>query len=293
VTPSPHAARSHNRKQRRKLEALLRRFGQAVPIIVDPDHVIIDGHAVHAGLIDLGYDEIAAVVVHNRDPAEIRALRLALNRLPQDAGWEDTVLRNELLTLLDLGFEMELTGFDAVEIDMALTIDEPGSGVVEAEPLGDLAASTDPVVRPGDIYRLGRHLIGCGDARDGTLIRLLAADRAIRVVFTDPPYNVRINGFVSGLGKTHHDEFAMASGEMTKEAFTAFLAGFIEALVPRLADGAILFVSHRLASHRRTAASRRTPGTRAEEPLRLGEVECGNGLILSFAARVSVRLQIR
>jgi DNA modification methylase len=242
VTPSPHAARSHNRKQRRKLEALLRRFGQAVPIIVDPDHVIIDGHAVHAGLIDLGYDEIAAVVVHNRDPAEIRALRLALNRLPQDAGWEDTVLRNELLTLLDLGFEMELTGFDAVEIDMALTIDEPGSGVVEAEPLGDLAASTDPVVRPGDIYRLGRHLIGCGDARDGTLIRLLAADRAIRVVFTDPPYNVRINGFVSGLGKTHHDEFAMASGEMTKEAFTAFLAGFIEALVPRLADGAILFV---------------------------------------------------
>jgi DNA modification methylase len=242
VKPSPHRVRVHNRKQRRKLEALLRRFGQAVPILVDPDHVIIDGHAVHAGLIDLGYDEIAVVVVHNRDPLEIRALRLALNRLPEDAGWDDALLRDELLALLDLGFELEFSGFDAVEIDMALAIDEPGAGVVEAEPAEDLVPSPNPAVTPGDVYRLGRHVIACGDARDEVLIRRLAAERAVQVVFTDPPYNVPINRFVSGLGKTRHAEFVMASGEMTKEAFTAFLAGFIEALVPVLANGAILFV---------------------------------------------------
>lgn len=185
---------------------------------------------MHAALIELGYDEIAAVVVRNRDPDEIRALRLALNRVPQDAGWEDAVLRDELRALLDLGFEMELTGFDAVEIDMALSIDEPGVGAIEAEASEDLTPPANPTVMPGDIYRLGRHTIACGDARDADLIRLLAGSRSVQVVFTDPPYNLKVDGFVSGLGKTHHADFAMASGEMSKVEFTAFLAGFLEAL---------------------------------------------------------------
>ena len=242
VKPAPNHARTHNRKQRRKLAALLRKFGQVTPILVDAENVIIDGHAVHAGLIELGYDEIAAVVVYNRDPNEIRALRLALNRVPQGAGWNDAVLGDELRALLDLGFEMELTGFDAVEIDMALSIDEPGAGAIEAESAEDLAPPSQPVVMAGDIYRLGRHTIACGDARDAHLIRVLAGTRRVRLVFTDPPYNVKVDGFVSGLGKTHHADFAMASGEMTKVEFATFLGRFVEALVPVLADGAILFV---------------------------------------------------
>src|SRR5580700_8559105 len=114
VKPYARSARIHSPKQRRKLSALLRKFGQVAPIIVDDDHVIVDGHAIYAGLVELGFDEIAAVVVRNRDPAEIRALRLALNRLPRDTRWDRGVLRDELQDLLDLGFEMELTGFDAV-----------------------------------------------------------------------------------------------------------------------------------------------------------------------------------
>ena len=169
VKPAPHHARTHNRVQRRKLATLLRRFGQVTPIFVDAENTIVDGHAVHAALVELGYDEIAAVVVRNRDPNEIRALRLALNRVPQDAGWDETVLRDELRALLDLGFEMELTGFDAVEIDMALSIDEPGVGAIEAEASEDLTPPANPTVMPGDIYRLGRHTIACGDARDADL----------------------------------------------------------------------------------------------------------------------------
>jgi len=242
VKPAPNHARTHNREQRRKLAALLRKFGQVTPILVDAENAIVDGHAVHAALIELGYDEIAAVIVRNRDPNEIRALRLALNRVPQDASWDEAVLRDELRTLLDLGFEMELTGFDAVEIDMALSFDEPGTSVVEAEASEDLAPPTNPIVMPGDIYRLGRHAIACGNAHDAELIRWLAGSRLVRVVFTDPPHNSKVDGFVSGLGKTHHADVAMASGKMTKAEFTAFLAGFIAALVPALADGAILFL---------------------------------------------------
>jgi DNA modification methylase len=242
VKPYENHARVHNSKQRRKLVSLLRKFGQVAPIIVDAANVIVDGHAVHVGLQELGCDEIAVVVARNRDPSEIRALRLALNRLPQEAGWDDCALRSEFRELLSLGFDMELTGFDAVEIDMALSIDEPGAGAVEAEPAEDLEPIASPRVKRGDVYILGRHAIACGDARDADLISRLTSGRKASVVFTDPPYNVKIDGFVSGLGNTRHSEFAMASGEMTKDAFTAFLAEFIAALIPALHDGAILFV---------------------------------------------------
>jgi DNA modification methylase len=137
---------------------------------------------------------------------------------------------------------MDLTGFDAIEIDMALAIDEPGIGAVEAEPAKDLAPFVAPMVKRGDVYILGRHSIACGDARDASLVSRLANGRKASVVFTDPPYNVKIVGFVSGLGNTRHGEFAMASGEMSKEAFRDFLSAFLAALTPALHDGAILFV---------------------------------------------------
>ena len=242
VKPYENHARVHNSKQRRKLVSLLRKFGQVTPIIVDAANVIVDGHAVHVGLQELGYDEIAVVVARNRDPSEIRALRLALNRLPQEAGWDDGALRSEFRELLSLGFDIELTGFDAVEIDVALSIDEPGAGAVETEPAEDLEPIASPRVKRGDVYILGRHAIACGDARDADLISRLTSGRKASVIFTDPPYNVKIDGFVSGLGNTRHGEFAMASGEMTKDDFTAFLAEFIAALIPALHDGAILFV---------------------------------------------------
>jgi DNA modification methylase len=242
VKPFAGHARVHNNKQRRKLVALLRKFGQVTPIIVDADNVIVDGHAVHICLQELGYDEIAVVVAKNHDPVEIRALRLALNRLPQESGWDDGALRAEFRELLDLGFEMDLTGFDAVEIDMALSFEEPSVGAVEAEAAKDLTPSVAPMVKRGDVFMLGRHAIACGDARDAALIDRLANGRKASVVFTDPPYNVKIDGFVSGLGNTRHGEFAMASGEMSKDAFTAFLSEFLVALTPALHDGAILFI---------------------------------------------------
>jgi DNA modification methylase len=242
VKPYAGHARVHNNKQRRKLVALLQKFGQVTPIIVDADNVIVDGHAVHISLQELGYDEVAVVVAKSHDAAEIRALRLALNRLSEESGWDSGALRAEFRELLNLGFEMDLTGFDAVEIDMALAIDEPGVGAVEAEAAEDVAPIATPAVTRGDVYLLGRHAIACGDARDADLVNRLANGRKVSVVFTDPPYNVKIDGFVSGLGNTRHGEFAMASGEMSKEAFTAFLSEFLAALTPALHDGAILFI---------------------------------------------------
>jgi ParB-like chromosome segregation protein Spo0J len=93
LTPYDKSARIHNRRQRRKLRALLKRFGQVLPIVIDDNGVIVDGHAVWEELINLGYTELQVVVAANRTSAEIRTLRLALNRVAADAAWDNDKLR--------------------------------------------------------------------------------------------------------------------------------------------------------------------------------------------------------
>jgi len=205
VMPSAHSARQHSASQRRKLKNLLQKFGQVAPIIIDVNNEIVDGHAVYETLRDLGHDEIAVVTVENRTEAEIRALRLALNRVAQDTVWDDAKLRDEFAYLINVGFDLDLSGFETVEIDMALSIDAPTANTVEEEALDDLVPAAGPsAAKLGDVFCLGDHKVGCGDARDATFIRSLVASKTVACLFSDPPYNVPIDGFVSGLGKTRH-----------------------------------------------------------------------------------------
>lgn len=244
IKPSPHAARQHSAAQRRKLKNILRQFGQVVPLPLDAvTGTLIDGHAVFDALVELGHDEIAVVQLHNRSEAELRALRLALNRVAQDAVWDDAKLRDEFEYLISVGFDLDLSGFDGLEIDMVLQIDAPTANTVEEEALDDLAPAAGPsAAKPGDVFRLGNHLIGCGDARDAAFIRDLVGTNTVGCLFSDPPYNVKIDGFVSGLGKTRHREFSMGVGEMSREEFVAFLSAMVAAIKPVLVDGAILYL---------------------------------------------------
>jgi DNA modification methylase len=177
-------------------------------------------------------------VVANRDPAEIKAIRLALNRLPQDAGWNSTELKLEFEELLTLGFDMVVTGFETVEIDMALAIDDPSAGEVEDAPEGP--GEGPAVSKPGDIWMLGDHRLACGDARDGQLIAALMAGASAQMAFTDPPYNVKIDGNAVGAGR--HREFAFASGEMSKVEFTGFLTDALASVAAIMVDGAVAYV---------------------------------------------------
>jgi DNA modification methylase len=243
VQPSAKPVRVHNQHQRRKIQRLLKRHGQLRPIIVDPECNIVDGEAVYAEMRELGYDEIDIVVVENASPAELRALRLALNRIPEDTKWDRAQLRQEFADLIELGFDMELTGFETVEIEQSLAIDEAPADVVEEVAAAEITPPALIVGQPGDIWQLGRHTLACGSALDGGLVVRLVGPGTISAVFTDPPYNVPIGGHVSGLGKTQHREFAMASGEMSTAQFTQFLATALGACTPCLADGAILYVA--------------------------------------------------
>lgn len=235
LKPYSRELRTHNKLQRRKAEKLLRKFGQVVPVIIDESNTILDGHLVWAVMRELGYDDISVVAVSGRTDPELRALRLALNRLPQDAGWDNSKLRKELQDLLDLSFDLELTAFSAVEIDYLLDVSEMAS-----EP--EIPAPPSVAIsHAGDIWALGEHRIGCGDALSNEFIAALLNGAKPTMAFTDPPYNVKIQGHVSGNGDTKHREFAMASGEMSEVQFINFLTAYLQVLKSSVAANAVIF----------------------------------------------------
>lgn len=233
-------SRIHPRKQHQKIAKLVRRYGQVWPILVTPDLTIIDGHALRDGLKDAGFTEADVLIVANQSPAEIKALRLAINRLPSDANWDSERLRADFTELLDIGFDLELTGFDAPEIDFALKLDMPSANLAE-DSIAVPSRQECAVSNRGDIFSLSRHRIGCGDARDHCFLDLVRAGRSAQVCFIDPPYNVPISGFASGKGRHRHLDFIEASGEMSEEDFFALLHDSLQVLQTSCDPSALIF----------------------------------------------------
>ena len=175
--------------------------------------------------------------------AEIRAYGIADNRLAELAGWDREMLAIELQGLfeLDLEIDVTLTGFDMPEID---TLIGELNGEDAEDPADDVPPIDDgpPVTRPGDLWLIGKHRLICGDATDADAYTRLLDGAEAQMVFTDPPYNVKIDGHVCGLGRVKHREFAMAAGEMSEGQFAAFLTTVFENLACYSADGAIHFI---------------------------------------------------
>ena len=148
-----------------------------------------------------------------------------------------SILKLELADIgtLEVNFDLSLTGFASGEIDVVLkAANDPDDEVIPAVP-------TEPITKPGDIWILGDHRIGCGDGRDVEFLRQIVGEgKAIDAAFMDPPYNVKINGHANAKGR--HREFAMASGEMTDEAFRTFLTETLGAAAKVSRDGAVHYV---------------------------------------------------
>ena len=243
LTPYARNARTHSKKQLRQIADSIDRFGFTNPILIDASNTILAGHGRVEAARLLGLAEVPCIRVEHMSAEEKRAYVLADNKLALNAGWDEEILAEELKELLavDLDFDIGLTGFTVAEIDSlvdGLEPEEPGDPEEDRLPEDDGEARC----RPGDIWQLGPHRLICGSSLDErTVVALMAGEKA-RMVFTDPPYNVPIDGHVGGLGKVRHREFAMASGEMTKAEFIAFLKTAFENLAASSLDGSIHFI---------------------------------------------------
>ena len=243
LRPWAKNARTHSKKQIRQIAASIRTFGFTNPVLIDQANTILAGHGRVQAAMEIGMGEVPCIRIEYMTEAEKRAYVIADNKLALNAGWDDDVLAEELKGLLaneTLGFDIGVIGFEVAEMDAiveGLTPEDPGN------PEDDIVPDAAPLrVGLGDVWQLGPHRLVCGDALDGAVVELLMDGDLARMVFTDPPYNVKIDGHVGGSGKIKHREFAMASGEMTVTEFTGFLTGALRHLADHSVDGSIHFV---------------------------------------------------
>lgn len=223
LKPYPGNARTHSPRQIKKLTKSMKRFGVISPIIIDSENTIIAGHARFSAVNRLELTHVPVIRVEHLSEEEIRAYRLADNRLAEDAEWDNGLLKLELSALaeLEIDFDVELTGFATPEIDILL-----GAATSDIEAKPDPAVPMIPrraISKRGDIWKLGKHRLGCADARDPVALDTLMAGREADMAFCDPPYNTKITGHVCGLGRHQHRDFPMASGEMDSPTYTGFL----------------------------------------------------------------------
>lgn len=242
LVPRATNPRTHTAKQIGQIAASIRRFGFTNPVLVDSANGIIAGHGRVAAARSLGIKKVPTLRLAEMSEADIRAYVIADNRLAEKAGWDRKLLGLELqyLSELDIDLDLTITGFDLPEIDILIGEISPANeenALDEVPPL-ELGPA---VTKPGDVWQIGPHRLICSDATLAESYgRLLGSEKA-QLVFSDPPYNVPIDGNVCGLGKVKHREFAMASGEMSEAAFTTFLTTVFRHLASASSDGAIQF----------------------------------------------------
>jgi DNA modification methylase len=244
LAPYARNARTHSKAQVAEIARSIAAFGFTNPVLVTDAGSIVAGHGRVEAAKRLGMERVPCLRLSHLSEDQVRAYVIADNKLAEKAGWDRGILAIEMEELVAAGFDLELTGFDLAEIDLLLddarAADPRQPGLDAADQVPEVGSGPS-VSRPGDIWQLGRHRLAVGDARDEGLLTRLFGTEVVDLVFTDPPYNVRIDGNATGLGKVRHREFAFASGELTPEAFTSFLSDALGAAVGRAKDGAILF----------------------------------------------------
>ncbi len=240
LRPAPDNPRRHSRQQIRKIARSIETFGFGVPVLVDGENGVLAGHGRIEACRTIGMAEVPVIRLAHLTPAQAKAFRIAENKLTELGGWDERILGETLrdLSLMDLDFDLEITGLEVGEIDLLI------EGLDEASTPDDSDEAPAPpgpaITRPGDLWRIGPHRVLCGDALERqSYERLMGGDRAA-AVFADPPYNVAAR-HIGGRGRIKHRDFAMAAGEMGDAEFTAFLTTACRLAAEWSNDGAIGF----------------------------------------------------
>jgi DNA modification methylase len=240
LTPHPSNARKHSGAQIRAIAKSIATFGFNAPILADRNLQILAGHGRCEGAKSLGMTHVPVVFLDHLTEAQAKAYMLADNKLTDRSTWDEPKLAIQLkeLSNLALEFEIEATGFEAPEIDFRIQSLE--NDTIDRLDEFDFAAGAAVSVA-GDIWHLGPHRLYCGDALDKETYRLLFNGEQAAAAFTDPPYNVRIDGNAAGHGKASYREFAMASGEMSFAAFTDFLSTALSNTCSNVVPGGLIY----------------------------------------------------
>jgi len=240
---NPENARVHSEKQIMQIARSLETFGPIIPVVIDKNSTVIAGNGRIQAARLIGLKEFPTTCADHLTEAQAKAFAIADNRLTDNSVWDERLLGEQLKALseVELDFSLEVTGFETTEIDLIIEGAQPAMEG-EDDPDDALPKSSGPrVSQPGDLWLLGRHRILCANSLDGRSYSVLMAGHRADMVFTDPPYNIKIAGHAGGLGVIQHQNFKMASGEMTESQFTDFLAQAFTCMASHSAEGSLHF----------------------------------------------------
>lgn len=236
LIPYANNARTHSKEQIKKLRSSLREFGFVNPVLMDKDKNIIAGHGRIAAAKEEGIKEVPCVLVEHLTEAQKKAYILADNRMALDAGWDNELLAIELENLKELNFDINLTGFDAAEIE-ELFSNIHDKDVSEDDFDIDKALEEEPISKQGDLWILGRHRLICGDSTKAETYEKLMDGKKANLCVTDPPYNVNYTA-----GK--ENERVIKNDNMNDQNFYEFLLAAFKNIFDSLDDGGAIYVFH-------------------------------------------------
>lgn len=215
----------------------IKEFGFKVPIVIDSAGVIVAGHTRHKAAEKLGLKKVPCIIADDLTPEQVKAFRLADNKVGELATWDSELEFLELSELDKIGFNMELFGFPPIEERGEIVEDEP------PEPEQD----RPPTTTSGDIWKLGRHRLICGDSTDTATIERLTEGIPVDMILTDPPYNVDYgakNEMLNRADKGNRNARAIENDKMNDRAFNAFLADVYTNIYNVTKDGGAIYICH-------------------------------------------------
>lgn len=241
LVPYANNAKKHPQKQVNQIAASIKRFGFMNVIIVDENYQIVAGHGRYEAARLIGLKQVPVMRVTHLTPVEVKAYRLADNQLTMNTGFDENLLKIDItgIASLDPEFELEIIGLETARIDSFMYGDTPEQDPADKVPSVSVSHF---VTKPGDIWEIGNHRLVCGDSREEKTFKLLMMGESAHMCLTDPPFNVKVDGHVCGTGKIKHDEFAMASGEMSEDQFITFLGTVIVLMIKSSCDGSLHYI---------------------------------------------------
>lgn len=239
---NPKELRIHKPKKIERLAKSIKATGIFVPIVVN-NGIVVAGNARLMAAKLLGLKQVPVIDASNLTEEQLRAYAIADNKFTLDAEFNLPILQIELADLRKINFDFELTDFEIPEIDCVIQ-----SSVSKDEKEKDSEETAvdeldiEEKVKSGDLWQLGRHRLFCGNALLPESYKTLMGAVLAVMVLTDPPFNVKIGGHVCGNGQIQHEEFAMASGEMSEAEFIKFLQTFIWHLINYSTNGSLAYI---------------------------------------------------
>ncbi len=234
--------RIHSKEQISKIIESINEFGFLIPITIDENYLVINGQARAEAALKMGLETVPCIHYSHLSKQQKKAFRIVDNKTAELSKWDFELLHSEFKLLEECNYDLSFTGFETAEIDIIFDSHSSDPELSQSsDELDTYSRNETSVSKEGDLWLLGEHRLYCGSALEEESYKTLFGSDMADAVFTDPPYNVPVQGHVCGNGKFKHKDFLQASGEMSEEEFTSFLSCFMGASLPHLKDGALYY----------------------------------------------------